>query len=248
MCGGIVGALNAGLPEAEQRSLPRQVAHHLSYNFGRISSYIVAGTLAGFIGSQAERLAIGDILPIGGLIAGLFMIALGFYLAGWWRAVSGLEDLGRYLWKYIQPLGKRFLPVRNPLHAFGLGLVWGWLPCGLVYSALALSMISASPERGAWLMFGFGVGTLPMLLVMGKASAHIGKIVRSPMMRQVAGVSVILFGVYTGATSVNGSAHQHASNGAPVNQAMLDAQTAFSLMFGEVCAVVGDRRRLMAFL
>ncbi|MBL4614493.1 MAG: sulfite exporter TauE/SafE family protein [Magnetovibrio sp.] len=239
MCGGIVGALNSGLPESRRRSALMQFMHHFSYNFGRIISYMVAGTLVGLIGAQAEHLALARVLPIGGLIAGLFMVALGLYLAGWWRAVAGLENLGRHVWKYIQPLGKRFLPVQGPLHAFGLGLVWGWLPCGLVYSALALAMISASAERGAMMMLGFGLGTLPMLLVMGKASHHIAKIVRSPIMRQVAGVSVMLFGIYTGVTSLSGS-HQHAASAQPVSQAMNDAQTAFSLMFGEACAAVGD--------
>lgn len=241
MCGGIVGALNSGLPETQNRSFLAQLSHHLTYNFGRMLSYGVAGVLAGLVGAQAQRFNLGNVLPIGGLIAGMFMVALGLYLAGWWRAVTGLETLGQYVWKYIQPLGQRFLPVKNPVHAFGLGLVWGWLPCGLVYSALALAMISASPERGGWMMLGFGLGTLPAVLIMGKASHHLSKIVRSPVMRQVAGVSVMVFGIYTAVGAINGHSHHHArtDEGSSVSQAMAQAQTAFSLMFGEVCAAVG---------
>ncbi len=241
MCGGIVGALNAGLPEPRRRSTLRRALHHVTYNAGRITTYVVAGTLAGLIGAQAQRFSPNDILPIGGLIAGPCMIALGLYLAGWWRAIAGLERIGHDLWQWIQPIGRRFLPVRNPLHAFGLGLVWGWLPCGLVYSALALAVISASPERGAWLMLGFGLGTLPMLLVIGKASEFLLKLVRSLVMRQCAGGLVILFGIYT-IVSAAGDHHDHghhASVSDSSNPAPAMAQSAYSLLYNEICLTLG---------
>ncbi len=214
MCGGIVGALNAGLPAAERRSVRARLLHHLAYNLGRITSYVIAGGLAGLVGAQAHRFASAGMLPIGSLIAGIFMIALGLYLAGWWRALAGLETIGGYLWRWIRPFGRWFLPVRNPLHAYGLGLIWGWLPCGLVYAALALAVISAAPQLGAWSMLGFGIGTLPMLLVIGRSSEFVLGAVRSPKTRQIAGGLVILFGVYTIATAAMGHGqhrHHHAS-------------------------------------
>lgn len=205
MCGGIVGALNAGIPQSDRSQLSL-AAHHLTYNAGRIMSYTVAGALAGVIGSQAAKFSLGTALPVGGIIAGLFMIALGLYLAGWWHALTAIERAGFYIWKRIEPLGRRFLPAKTPSRAFGLGLVWGWLPCGLVYSALTLSMVSASPRQGALIMLGFGLGTLPMLVAMGGAAGHLMALVRRPAIRQVAGVAIILFGVYTCVTafSVNG--------------------------------------------
>ena len=243
MCGGIVGALNAGLPVPQNRSAFFHAAHHIAYNTGRISSYIVAGGLMGLIGAQAARLPLSETLPWGGMIAGVFMVTLGLYLAGWWRAIASLERAGGHIWKWIQPLGQRFLPVRNPVHALGLGLVWGWLPCGLVYSALALAMISASVEQGAFLMLGFGLGTLPAVLVMGKAAQHLSRIMRQPVLRQMAGIGVMVFGVYTGYAAFTGHAHHHGAHrngdGTIQETALSQAQTAFSVLFDELCLVPG---------
>jgi sulfite exporter TauE/SafE len=187
-------------------------AYHLTYNAGRILSYTFAGAVAGLIGAQASRISLTGAVPIGTLIAGLFMIALGFYISGWWRVLIALEKAGQHIWKYIEPLGRRFLPVQTPAHAFGLGLVWGWLPCSLVYSALALSMISASPHRGALLMLGFGLGTLPVLLVIGNLTEHFQKLIRHPALRRVTGACVILFGAYTCLTAFGEQGHLHGTN------------------------------------
>ncbi|MDP6572458.1 MAG: sulfite exporter TauE/SafE family protein [Rhodospirillales bacterium] len=234
MCGGIVGALNTGLPQTHRQSRFSQIAYHFTYNAGRILSYSVAGAIAGLLGAQSTRIPLGVVYPVGELIAGLVMIALGLYLAGWWRAIARVENAGQYIWKYIQPLGKRFLPVKTPMHALGLGLVWGWLPCGLVYSALALSMVSASPLPGALLMLGFGLGTLPMLLTMGGAYEHLRGMVRNPIMLRLAGVTVILFGAYTSLTSLIG----HGGTG---HHGTSRAQTAVSLLFHQegVIPIVG---------
>jgi len=208
MCGGIVGALSSGLPQSAQA--PRfLISHHLTYNAGRIISYMLAGAAAGFIGSQLSMMSLGTIVPIGRLIAGLFMIALGFYLAGWWQAIAGVEKLGLHIWKHIRPLGQQLLPANTPLRAFGLGLVWGWLPCGLVYSTLALSMMSAQPGQGALVMLGFGLGTLPALLAMGSVAETFLKLLRQPIPRTIAGICVVCFGVYTCFTALNSSGHQH---------------------------------------
>ncbi len=210
MCGGIVGALNAGLPQSGRSPLSR-IGHHLSYNAGRIASYVMAGAVAGFAGSLIAEATLGSVAPIGRLIAGILMILLGFYLAGWWHAITVLEKLGLHLWKRIQPFGSRFLPVETPSRAFGLGLVWGWLPCGLVYSALALAIVAASPGQGALIMLGFGLGTLPALLAMGGVAEHVMALVRKPALRQIAGASVILFGLYTCFTAFGGHNHHHAA-------------------------------------
>lgn len=237
MCGGIVNALNAGLPQAKQQSHLLRALHHITYNAGRIISYVIAGGLAGLAGSQTQQLPLREILPIGGLIAGLFLIALGLYLADWWRTIAGLEKIGWHVWRWIEPLGRRFLPVRNPLHAFGLGLVWGWLPCGLVYSALALAVISGSPGQGAWLMLGFGLGTLPMLLTISHVSEHLGRIVRNPRVRRIAGSIVIMFGLSMVFMAAGGHAHQpfSESSNSTSNNALSSARTAFLLVFNKLC-------------
>lgn len=208
MCGGIVGALDVGIDPTRVRGGGR-MRFHLSYNAGRIASYTFAGVLAGFLGSLAATASFGNALPIGRLVAGLMMIALGLYLAGWWRAITVLEKGGQHLWKRIEPLGRSFLPVTSPLQGFGLGLIWGWLPCGLVYSALALAMASASPLSGALIMAAFGLGTLPALLSFGTFATALRKWVRHPLLRQMSGLVIVLFGVYSCVMALQGQAHGH---------------------------------------
>ncbi len=217
MCGGIVGALDAGIGPAAKAPRSR-MAFHLAYNTGRIASYCIAGTLAGFLGSLAATASYGNAVPVGRLIAGVMMIALGLYLAGWWQIITIVETFGQRLWRRIEPIGRQFFPVETPVQALGLGLVWGWLPCGLVYSALVLAMASASPAQGAWIMFGFGLGTLPALLSFGVFATALTKWVRQPLIRQLAGLIIILFGIYTCVTAFEMNHEgQHALNGFPVD-------------------------------
>ncbi|MGB5671912.1 MAG: sulfite exporter TauE/SafE family protein [Sedimenticolaceae bacterium] len=190
MCGGIVGALSFGLPP--DRNLPILLA----YNVGRISSYALAGALMGalgfyFSGLLPVQLAQRVLLTF----AGLFLILMGLYLAGWWNALSRVERAGGLLWRRIEPLGRGLLPVRSVRHALLLGLLWGWLPCGLVYSALVWTVSAGGAVEGAMLMLAFGLGTLPNLLLMGVAAAQLTRWARQPLVRALAGALVIVFGV-----------------------------------------------------
>ncbi|HHH12913.1 MAG TPA: sulfite exporter TauE/SafE family protein, partial [Thiolapillus brandeum] len=112
-----------------------------------------------------------------------------------WSGLAKVEQAGGVVWKRIEPLGRRLLPVRSPLHAFLLGMVWGWLPCGLVYSALIWSLSAGGVGQGALLMGAFGLGTLPNLLLMGAAAGWLGGLLRRPLVRKLAGSLVILFGL-----------------------------------------------------
>jgi len=210
MCGGIVGALNMDIAQSRQSNQTR-LLRHFTYNAGRIVSYSIAGAVAGFVGLMASQMSLGNVAPYGRFIAGLFMIALGLYLADWWRILSVTEKIGLHIWKRIQPLGQRFLPVKTPLQAFGLGLVWGWLPCGLVYSVLALAAATTSPRQGALIMLSFGLGTLPMLVAMGAAASFLTKLVRRPLVRQITGACIILFGLYTCAVAFSSHGSHHAA-------------------------------------
>lgn len=211
MCGGIVGLLNKGVPEAAHPNALGRLAFHIAYNTGRIASYTAAGAIAGGVSSllseQASRMALDMVMPIGGIFAGLVLVALGLYLAGVSQAITRLERAGQLLWRFIEPVGKRFLPVRTLADAIGVGLIWGWLPCGLVYGALALALVSGSAGQGAWLMFGFGIGTLPMLLAMGSALERLRGFVRNLTIRRIAGMAVIALGVYTAIASATGHHH-----------------------------------------
>mgnify|MGYP002630953388 CR=1 FL=1 len=213
MCGGIVGTISSGGASRDGGRPRSGIGYHLTYNAGRIASYSFAGALAGVIGAQSTRFSPELALPLGEMVAGLFMIAAGAYLFGWTRSVSWIEKIGNGVWRHIRPIGARFLPVKSPMHAFGLGLVWGWLPCGLVYSALVLAALSGSPQRGALMMLGFGLGTLPSLLVVGGAYDFLKATLRRPVVRQIAGGFVMVLGVYTSASALTGDGHHH-HNGA----------------------------------
>lgn len=189
MCGGIVGALAMG--GASRWTM------HLAYNGGRILSYALAGAIAGALG--AASLGLEGQVParlILYLFANLMLIALGFYLLGATRALAFTERAGQALWRRVQPLTRRFLPATTVRQAFPLGMLWGWLPCGLVYSALASALSAGSAGRGAALMLAFGLGTLPNLLLAGIILARINEFVRRPLVRTLSGLLVLGFGVY----------------------------------------------------
>ena len=195
MCGGIVGALSSGLSLDVQTSRRRLVAAQLAYNTGRISSYTVAGVLLGLFGQQLGETGVLEGFPVGRIVAGVIMILFGIYLAGWWHSLLYLEQAGARLWKYIEPLGRRFVPVRSTGQAYLLGLVWGWLPCGMVYAVLALALTSGSAAAGGSIMLAFGLGTLPVMITMGLGFNTLKRLVQDPRIRLVAGLLVILMGV-----------------------------------------------------
>lgn len=193
MCGGIVGALSLGSG--------RRPALHLAYNAGRIISYAFAGGIAGAIGEAG--VALSGTFPLRIVLfalANLMLIALGFYLMGATRTLAFTERFGQILWRRVQPLTRRFLPARTMFQAFPLGLLWGWLPCGLVYSALVTALTSGSAWRGATLMLAFGAGTLPTLLLAGLLagllSPGLNEMLSRPVVRTVAGLVVLSFGVW----------------------------------------------------
>lgn len=222
MCGGIVGALGMGVSETVRKQPIPLFIYHLGYNTGRILSYVLVGLLAGSLGAGLTRLGVSPVA--GKLFAAAFMVALGLYLANWWRGLAVLEKLGFRLWRHIQPLGQRLFPIQNPLQALLLGLLWGWLPCGLVYSVVAWSMTTANALQGASLMLGFGIGTLPALLIAGNSLNYLRDWVKSPLLRTSAGILVIAFGLYSGFTGLSQSHHHAESSPATLRQSM-DAST-----------------------
>lgn len=196
MCGGIVTALSLGLP-AQPGVRRARWAYLLAYNLARITSYSVAGALLGGVGWMAANWSgLHQVQLALQWLAALFMLALGLYLGGWWRGLAFVERLGGPVWQRLEPLGRRFLPVRSPAGAFLLGLVWGWLPCGLVYSVLVWSISTADPLYGAALMASFGLGTLPNLLAMGVLAERLSARAREPRVRHLAGLLVVGFGLF----------------------------------------------------
>lgn len=189
MCGGISGLLSIG---TERLSLPSRVARVLAYNGGRIASYTAAGALAGFA-SQAVSgllpLVLARQLAMG--LSAAFALLLALYLVGWGGFLIRLERAGGRLWQRLKPLAQRLIPARSAAQSFALGLVWGWLPCGLVYTVLAWALASGSPARGALLMAGFGLGTLPALITMGMAGSWLLSWRNRPQVRYAAAAVLV---------------------------------------------------------
>lgn len=190
MCGGIVTALSGA---AGSSRLPL----HLGYNFARVTSYAIAGAFAGMLGSLG--LLLDGVLPVQltlYVLANAMLIALGLYLTGMSHVATFLERLGMGLWRRLQPLTRRFLPADTLPRALGLGLLWGWLPCGLVYGILATALLSGDALDGAAIMAAFGLGTIPNLLLAGFAMRRIGARLQARPVRLAAGTLVLGFGVY----------------------------------------------------
>lgn len=207
MCGGIVGALTFSLPEDIRSNRWRLIPYVSAYNLGRISSYTLIGALAGSLGNQVLEL-----LPSSGhlilqLCASALMIGIGLYLAGWFPAFTRIEHIGKPVWKKLEPISQKLIPVKSPWHAYLFGTVWGWLPCGLVYTALIWSVTASSAKEGALLMLAFGAGTLPAVMVAGILTGWLTRLIRSPYVRTSAGVIIILMALGTGYLAILHSNH-----------------------------------------
>lgn len=202
MCGGIVSALSVHMPR-QKPAFPL----HLAYNVGRLTSYTAAGAIMGAVGSLG--LLLNNALPIQMVLyvgANLMLLAMGLYLLGATGIATTIEKVGQGAWRRIQPFTKRFLPVRSVAQAFPLGMLWGWLPCGLVYGVLSIALLSGSAWRGALTLLAFGLGTLPNLLLAGMLLVRFRRQMQAKPVRIVSGLLVIGFGIFglANATTLGG--------------------------------------------
>jgi len=194
MCGGIASAVAIG-----ERSFARTAQITLLYNVGRLLAYVVAGGLVGgAVSSIAQVADYNFTLVYLRLVASLFMVMLALYIGRWWFGLLFVEKMGQYLWKFLSPIGQKLLPLRTPIHAVPFGFVWGWLPCGLVYSTLTWSAVAGSALNGALIMLAFGLGTLPSMMLMGLGATKLQQLQKSEVFRQVGAVLLLGYGLYTG--------------------------------------------------
>lgn len=179
----------------------------LAYNGGRIMSYTLAGALAGAVGGAGLAFRdSGSAQTLMAALAGTTMLVLALHLAGYAPVTRRLESAGARVWRRLGPLTRHFLPADNYARAFGLGALWGWLPCGMVYAVLVTAAASAHPGEGALVMLAFGAGTLPNLLAIGIAAGRVSTLLKRKAVRLLAAGVVAGFGAF----GLTLAAHAHA--------------------------------------
>ncbi len=192
MCGGLAGALQMMMPP----TTARRVWLQLVLGAGRISSYALCGALFGGLGAGIVG-STGVAPQWLQLFAGLMLLAMALYISRLWFGLLKLERAGQHLWRVLQPLAQRLLPLDSTPKAFGYGLCWGYLPCGLVYSALSWSLGSGSAVDGALWMALFGLGTLPAVLLAGHAAALLRQLQQHKLVRYILAALLALYAFQT---------------------------------------------------
>jgi hypothetical protein len=196
MCGGIIGALSLSLPADIRNHKPRLFIFVTTYNIGRIMSYTLAGLVAGAVGTSVLASTGFDqghaILRYVGVA---MMVAIGIYLAGWLPQLAIIEKIGVPLWQKLEPIGRKLLPVASLPKALAYGVIWGWLPCGLVYFVLIWALTAGDAFRGALMMLAFGLGTLPTLLTAGFMTSWVTRFARNPHARMIVGLLIIAMAI-----------------------------------------------------
>jgi hypothetical protein len=209
MCGSVIGALTLSLPKEIRESHKQMFPYVLNYNLGRLLSYSIAGFIVGLLISPIGEFGGHQILRY---LSTVVMIAMGLYLAGWFPKFARMERIGAPIWRLLQPLGQKMLPVKRHSQAFFLGAVWGWLPCGLVYSALAISATMGDPVDSALVMLAFGAGTLPAVMGAGIFTGFLASLAKTKSLRQVAGVSIIVMALVAFFWPLSHGDHNHAGH------------------------------------
>lgn len=191
MCGGISGLFAVNVSVA---SLKTQFPKAIAYNTGRIVSYAILGAAVAVLGKTLVA-GIPDIAAPVRFASGVLIILVGLQLAFGWRILAPLESAGAKIWNRIAPAAKGLVPVESVAQALGLGLIWGWLPCGLVYSVLLLAATTAEPTSGGLVMIAFGLGTMPAMIATGMSASKLAQFMSGK--RLGAGLLIIVLGIAT---------------------------------------------------
>lgn len=186
-CLGMCGAISCLTGRAK-------AAPTLGFQLGRLGSYALLGALLGGLGASLSQqwLVVGLVFR---LLASLLLIMMAVSLAGWFPATRGLERAGALVWRRLQPIAGKLLPADSLAKALGLGALWGLLPCGLIYSALAWATLAADPQQSALMMFSFGMGTLPAMLGIARAQGSLQRRLKHPGSRQVMAAFMLVMAV-----------------------------------------------------
>jgi len=215
MCGSIIGTLTLSLSPDIRNNKKRLLPFVFNYNFGRITSYTIAGALTGTI-EVLLTLPLGEahghrVLQ---LLSAIIMASAGLYIAGWFPRFAYIEKAGVFLWKQLEPYGRKLIPVKNLTQAYLFGMVWGWLPCGLVYAALALAATAGDVSKSALTMLAFGLGTLPAVMGVGIMTHILTRLSRMQRFKQAIGLFMIVLALLAALPWLNPMAFttQHIAN------------------------------------
>nr|WP_317198853.1 sulfite exporter TauE/SafE family protein [uncultured Psychrobacter sp.] len=190
MCGGLVAAFSLSMKDVSPAKRRRLIA---TYHFGRLISYSILGLIAGLIGTTVlEPLMRGNSTPR--ILLGLVLVFVGVTMLGA-PFLSKLERVGMRFWQYLSPIRQKVFPLNTYPRAMAAGLLWGYLPCGLVYGALLIAVVAHNPLGGAALMFVFGLGTVPMLVATHETVGWLRDKIGRLRLRQINGFIMILSGL-----------------------------------------------------
>lgn len=211
MCGGIIGTLTMSLPESVRNNNLRLLSYTSIFNLGRLLSYTLAGAIAGAFGQTImEAISPRYAHLMLQVFATLIMVGIGIHLAGWFPRFNMIEKIGSPLWHKLEPFAHRLLPVQRPVQAFVFGLVWGWLPCGLVYAALIWSTSAGGATHGALFMLAFGAGTLLPVMTAGMLTGLMVRLSHLPNIKPIIGSIIIIMALLSlGMTLQQGVSHNH---------------------------------------
>ncbi|MAA63288.1 MAG: cytochrome biogenesis protein [Alteromonadaceae bacterium] len=195
MCGGISASLSMAIPVG-QNFRARQSLMLLGFNAGRIGSYMLIAALIALISTHAVDTwaQLGTALRS---VAGLLLILMGLAMGQWWQGIRYIERVGGPLWRRLAPLTQCLMPVQRPYQALLLGMLWGWLPCGLIYSTLGWAALQPTVPAATMTMLFFGLGTLPSMLATGFAATSLQRLKSNRYFRQITGALLIAFGLWT---------------------------------------------------
>ncbi len=193
MCGGIATGLGAAA-SGQRTSLPAA----LWINAGRLLGYTLAGAVVGALGAGLLRLARNDLLHgVLRTLLGIVIILLALRLLDAGKRFALLHRVGNSFWRRLAPLQRRLLPAATVPRRVALGMLWGWLPCGLSSTLLLAAWLQADALAAALLMTSFGVGTLFLMLPLTWSGTHFSWRLAQPAWRRIAASLVLLSGVVT---------------------------------------------------
>jgi sulfite exporter TauE/SafE len=207
MCGGMAGAF--GLRARHQLGNNASVLMHTSlYHGGRIGGYAIAGALCGLFGNTLNALLnLARLSATLRIASGVLMLLIAARILIRWNGLAWLERQGARFWARIQPIATRQLSGTHTLNAVAVGFLWGWLPCGLVYSMLLFATTSATTVQGASIMIAFGIGTLPSMLTSSLFAAQLQNLLKHSFAKMLSGVALAGFGIWMIVGALQHSGH-----------------------------------------